>query len=148
MKNSKSQSVEEIQIRNLIDKKVKAIQEKNIDEALASYASDVVSFDVVEPLLYEGIDEVRARLTNWFSTFNGSIDYEVKDLKIEANDKTAFCYCLNHVSALRNDGEKLDMWWRETTCYQKIKDQWTITHAHSSVPFDPATGNASLNLKP
>jgi hypothetical protein len=42
----------------------------------------------------------------------------------------------------------LDMFWRETLCWQKIKGEWMIMAAHSSVPFDAATGMASTGLKP
>jgi ketosteroid isomerase-like protein len=40
------------------------------------------------------------------------------------------------------------MCWRATVCYRKIYGSWMVTHEHNSVPFDPQTGKASLNLEP
>jgi ketosteroid isomerase-like protein len=40
------------------------------------------------------------------------------------------------------------MWVRATTCYRKLDGMWTIVHEHQSVPFDPNTGAASLDLEP
>jgi hypothetical protein len=40
------------------------------------------------------------------------------------------------------------MYWRETLNWQKTDGTWKIRHTHSSVPFDPATGMASTQLKP
>jgi ketosteroid isomerase-like protein len=46
------------------------------------------------------------------------------------------------------DGKRLEMWWRSTVCYQRIEGRWMVTHEHNSVPFDPQTGKASLDLRP
>jgi ketosteroid isomerase-like protein len=40
------------------------------------------------------------------------------------------------------------MWVRATTCYRKVDGAWKIVHEHQSVPFDPHTGAASLDLAP
>ena len=40
------------------------------------------------------------------------------------------------------------MWIRATLCYRKIDGKWMVTHEHVSVPFDPESGQASLDLKP
>lgn len=84
----------------------------------------------------------------WFSSFQGPIGYEMRDLSITTGDGVAFCHSLNRVSATRTDGKKLDMWWRATVCYCKIDGKWMITYEHSSVPFDVESGKASLDLKP
>jgi ketosteroid isomerase-like protein len=135
-------------IRNLIELQINAVRNKNIDQALIHYHNDVLSFDVVDPLQFKGIDAIRKRLEEWFSTFNGPIENEIAELKIEVSENIAFCSRLNHVHAVKIDGEKLDMWWRETTCFKRIDGQWMITHVHSSVPFNPQDGQASTGLNP
>jgi len=139
---------DEVQISALIVDKIKAVRAKDIDGAMSSYAPDVLSFDVVNPLQYKGADSIRKRLMEWFSSFQGSIGLEIRDLSITTGDGVAFSHCLNHVSATTKAGGKLDMWWRETACYRKINGMWLITHQHSSVPFDVESGKASLELKP
>ena len=40
------------------------------------------------------------------------------------------------------------MWVRTTVCFLKIEDRWMVTHEHTSSPFSPETGRASMDLKP
>jgi len=74
--------------------------------------------------------------------------YEIRDLSITAGDDMAFCHCLNRVTGTMTNGQKIDMWWRATLCLRKTGGKWTIAHEHASVPFDPQSGKASLDLKP
>jgi ketosteroid isomerase-like protein len=46
------------------------------------------------------------------------------------------------------DGTQVGMWVRSTICLQKFGDGWTVTHEHTSVPFDGTTGAAALDLQP
>lgn len=136
------------QIHALIDSQVNAIRLKDTDGALAGYSPDVISFDVIDPLQYSGLDSIRKRLEQWFSTLGDSIGFEICELNITAADTAAFSHGLCHVSAVTLAGGKLDMWWRQTVCYRKINGNWMIAHVHSSVPFNTETGKASLDLKP
>jgi len=112
------------------------------------YAEDLLSFDVVDPLEYSGTDSVKQRMESWFSSFEGSIGINIRDLNITVAGNVAFCHCLRNVDATNINGNKLNMWWRETTCFRKIESKWLITHRHSSVPFNTENGQASMNLKP
>jgi uncharacterized protein (TIGR02246 family) len=145
---TEKKALDDVQIRGLIDDKSNAVRNKDIDGAMSNYAPDVLSFDVVDPLQYAGSQAIRKRLEEWFSSFEGSIGLEIRDLNITMSETVAFSHCLNHVSATTTTGEELDMWWRETACYRKLEGKWWITHQHSSVPFDVKSGKASLDLKP
>jgi len=145
---TENKALDEVQIGALIEAKIKAVRGKDIDGAIANYAPDVLSFDVVNALQYFGSDAVRKRLEEWFSSFQCSIGLEIRDLNITSGGGVAFSHSLNHVSATTKGGKKLDMWWRETACYRKIDGKWLITHQHNSVPFDAETGRASLELRP
>ena len=48
-------------VRELIDRRVAAVQAKDIDGVMASYAPDVLMFDVVAPLRYTRSDTIRQR---------------------------------------------------------------------------------------
>ena len=39
-------------------------------------------------------------------------------------------------------------WFREAFGYGRSGGRWVVTHQHSSVPFDMASGKASLGLEP
>jgi ketosteroid isomerase-like protein len=138
------------QIQNLIAAQSKAIKSKDVDAATKNYATDVLLFDIIGPLQYKGADSVKKRLAEWFSTFdeNANPSFETVDLTINADSHLAFSYGFNHISTLLKSGDKLDMFWRETLCWEKKGDQWQIVAAHSSVPFDVESGNGQTGLKP
>jgi ketosteroid isomerase-like protein len=139
---------EEAEILTLIEARTNAVRAKDVTGATAHVAPNVVSFDVVNPLRYDGVEEVRKRAADWFSSFDGELGFDVSDLNIVVGNGVAFSHSLNRVNATRTDGSKLSMCWRATVCYRKIYGSWMVTHEHNSVPFDPQTGKASLNLEP
>ena len=148
MTTANKKVTDEAQIRELIEDRIRAIRAKDVDAATSQVATDILTFDVVNPLRSIGSDASRKRAEEWFSSFEGPIGYEIRDLSITTGDDVAFSHGLNRVSATKADGMKLDMWWRATVCYRKIDGSWRITHEHNSVPFDIESGKASLDLKP
>ena len=136
------------EIRRLVDRRVEAVRYKDVSGAASMVASDFVLFDVVNPLQATGPDASRRRAEEWFATFEGPIDYEIRDLRISASGDVGFSHGVNHVSAKTTDGTRLDMWWRGTVCYRKIDGSWLATHEHNSVPFNKTNGKAPLDLKP
>ena len=148
MTKENNNGTDEAQIRKLMDDQVSAVREKDVNRSLSNYSPNILSFDVVNPLQKTGLEARKKRAEEWFSTFQGPIGYELRDLSITASDDVAFCHSLNRVNGTLKDGGVLDMWWRATVCYRKIGGEWTVTHEHNSVPFDVETGKASLDLKP
>lgn len=140
--------VAEAEVRALIDALVAACRAKDAGALMACYAPTVLAFDLITPLRYEGADQVRKRAGEWFASFQGPIEFEIRDLEILAGADVAFAYGLHHVIGTMNDGRKVDMWWRATLCCGKVKGHFVITHEHSSVPFDMETGQAMTGLQP
>jgi uncharacterized protein (TIGR02246 family) len=138
----------EAQIRKLIDDRARAIHDKDISGLIAHYAPDIVEFDAVNPLQYRGLDGPRKRSEEWFSAYDGPINYEVRDLNITAGNEVAFCHFLYRISGTMKNGSKVDMWLRATLGLRKIDGKWLVTHEHSSVPFEMESGKAALTLKP
>jgi uncharacterized protein (TIGR02246 family) len=146
IRNSKTS--DEAQIRAAIDAWATAVRAKDVDGAMAGYAPDVLTFDVVSPLRYFGRDAGRKRTEEWFSSWQGPINCEIRDLSIATGDDVAFSHHLSRFSGTKTDGGKIDMWVRATLCFRKIDSKWMVTHQHLSVPFDPESGQVALNLKP
>jgi uncharacterized protein (TIGR02246 family) len=136
------------EIRQLVDDFAAAVRTQNVDALMSNFAPDVLTFDVVGPLQAIGTDAARKRTEEWFASFEGPIGYQIRDLTITATDDIAFCHSLNQVSAMRTDGQKLEMWWRATLGFRRIDGSWLITHQHNSVPFDGESGKASIDLAP
>ena len=141
-------AADELRIRKLMDEWVQALRTKDLEAIVSRQAPDVLSFDVVNPLQYVGIDETRRRAEAWLSSFQGPVGLEMRDLRVSVGDDVAFAHSLNRVSGRMANGGEIDMWLRSTMGLRKIDGTWTVTHQHSSVPFDGETGKASLDLKP
>ena len=138
----------EREIHAIMDNLANAIRAKDVDALMAHYAPDVLTFDLLPPLQYQGADAIRKRVSEWFSSFQGPIGLEMRNLNITAGDDVAFCSSLNGSTGTNKDGTKIEMWWRATNGFRKIGGKWIVTHGHSSEPFDSKSGKALLELKP
>ena len=141
-------AADEAEIRRRIDGLVEAIRAADLEGVKAIYAPDIVSFDVVPPLQHLGAE---AQWKNWedvFTAYRHPIGYEVRDFTITVGDDLAFAHSLNRISGTLRNGKRIAYWVRWTPCFRKIDGQWLIVHHQASVPFDPGTGRAALDLEP
>ena len=141
-----SKATNEASIRKLINERVKAVNDKDINVLLSNYAPDILFFDVIKPLQYTDSDPVRKCAEQWLFSFQGPIGYQIRDLEITIGNNGAFCHFLDRVSGTLIDGGKINMWVRATVYFRQIDSKWMIMHEHQSVPFDVETGRASLDL--
>ena len=140
--------VAEQQLRDLIDERVRAVQTKDPEPLAARHADDVVTFDVLPPLLRRGPGPIVAKTQEWFDGYSSPIGYRVAELDVRSDGTLGFCSFVYNVTGTLQSGDEVDMWVRATLCCQKIDDTWRIVHDHESVPFDPATGQAVIGLAP
>ncbi len=138
----------EAEIRAIMHERIDAVRDKNAAKLVAHHAPGVLSYDLLEPLQYRGIDAVRQRGQTWFDGYDGPIVYEIVGLQVVAAFDVAFCYGLHRVSGTTKGGRKIDMHWRATQGFQRIDGAWRIVHEHASIPFDMNTGKVSFELKP
>lgn len=143
-----SKAINEAEILELMNNRVKAVNAKDIDRLMLNYAPDVLSFDAINQLHLTGSNAIRKRAEEWFSLYQGDIGCELRDLHIRTGDNVAFCHCLNRISGTTTDGNQVNMWVRTTVCFSKIDGKWMIMHEHTSVPFDVKSGKAMLNAMP
>jgi ketosteroid isomerase-like protein len=138
----------EAEIHQIVTGWTTALYEKDVDARTAGYDTDVVIFDVIDPLQHHGLESVRRRLADWLSSFQGPVGCEVRDLHVVAGDDVAFCHSLNRFSGTTTNGDPLNMWVRFTVGFHKVDGAWTVVHEHASVPFNPGTGRASTTIEP
>ncbi|WP_269714555.1 YybH family protein [Caulobacter sp. NIBR2454] len=143
-------SPDEADIRALIEARSQAIRDKDADRALATYAGQVVSYDLAPPLAMTGdVEGAREGLTAWFGTWEGAIGYEVRDLAVDRSDHLALAYGFLRIFGLKTDGERPSVWTRMTLGLRKIDGSWRIHHEHVSTPFYmDGSGKAALDLEP
>lgn len=141
---------EEAQIRALRNELTSAIEAKDVERVLNCFADEPVMFILSPPLQFKGEEGPGSNgIREWFKTFAGRIGYEVRDLEISAGSDVAFGYCLIRISGERTNGERTDMWVRETLGFRKVGGQWRIAHQHQSVPMlMDGSNRAAVDLKP
>lgn len=148
MATERHPSTNEAQIRALLEERVQAVHEKDVETLVSAALPDIVSFDALPPLQRIGAEAVRARAAEWLGWYDGPVGYDIRDLHITAGDDTAFASYLYRVTGTMTNGSKVDMWVRSTMGLQKRDGQWAIAHEHTSVPFDAESGQAALDLAP
>jgi ketosteroid isomerase-like protein len=61
----------------------------------------------------------------------------------------ASCFTLVRTTGVKSGGHKVDMWFRATSLFKRVKSEWKICHMHNSVPFAmDGSEHALLTLKP
>ena len=139
---------EETQVHRLFDQWQAAIHDHDLDRLMSLYEPDIVSYDMMPPLQYNGIDAYRKNWQMGFDCMASAVQFEMQDLHLTVGDEVAYAHWLNHMSGTDTDGQPFDNWVRWTTCLRKIDGRWLISHEHVSVPMDMETGKALADLKP
>ncbi|MEV3927765.1 YybH family protein [Actinomadura coerulea] len=123
------------EIRALLDSRVDACQTKDIDRLMSLYASDIVYYDVVPPLRFMGLDEVRSNFLRWFDEYEGPIDLETHELNIAMSEDIASVHMLHLDSGTRKGSlPQGSVWLRSTVCCRRSSGKWVIMHEHISLP--------------
>jgi uncharacterized protein (TIGR02246 family) len=141
-------SAEETQIRKRLDDWTTAFRRKDIDAVMLVFAPEAVAFDLVPPLQYRGRDTYRKQWERLFASYEGPIDYEIRELSITAEHDVAFSHSLNRIGGTLTNGKKAAFWIRMTACWRKVGGQWLIAHEHVSVPVDLEKDRPVLDLSP
>src|SRR4051812_47668216 len=132
--HGKSASSVEAVLRHRIDELARAIGDKDLDRLMAFYSSEVVAFDIRPPLETRGAESYRQNFEQWFASFEGSISFELKNLRVAPGESTAFCHYLSLIVGAKPAGQKVGYWVRGTTCFERRDGEWLVTHEHISMP--------------
>jgi len=130
-----SKTVDETKIRNLIDERADALRNKDARGVISHVAEDFVQFSLAPPLI--ATDANVKGFEAWFATWQGQLGC------------IAFSHSLNRMTGTKTDGQKVDLWFRQTLCFRTINGTWAIVHEHESVPFYmDGSFRAAIDLKP
>ncbi len=133
-------ALDEASIRERIGRLAGSIRAMDLEGVMSNYATDIVSFDVQQPLRKVGAAGKRQNWVEAFTVFQPPLDYEVRDLSIMVGDNVAFAYSLNRLAGILKNGTSSGPWVRSTLCFRKIDGNWLIAHDHGSLPVDVQTG--------
>ncbi|NEK58734.1 DUF4440 domain-containing protein [Geodermatophilus sabuli] len=128
---------EEQQVREVVEGRSHAIEQRDADRLAGCYAPDVVVFDLAPPLRQPAaqvLDPASHRA--WFATFEPGIEYGTRDLTVTVGGDVAVAHGLARLAATpRGSAEGFAMWFRLTLCLRRTDGGWLITHEHVSTPF-------------
>jgi PhnB protein len=133
-------------IRAAIDSALAALRAKDARGVMTHQLPDTATYSLAPPLL---TTETAEGLQHWFDTWRGPIGWELADLEIVADGDVAFAYGLAHMTGTKTDGERPDLWFRQTFGLRRIGGEWKLVHQHHSVPFYmDGSFRAAVDLKP
>ncbi|MBV8771423.1 MAG: nuclear transport factor 2 family protein [Deltaproteobacteria bacterium] len=134
------------EITNLEHKCIAATSTEQ-DAALGCFdENDIVLYDFVPPLEYSGAKAVRGDLDNFFNNAK-NVKGEFLELQVVTDGKLGVARSIQHFTWTSKDGKPMEGTFRVTDVLHKTEGKWKIFHTHVSVPVDPNTGKAEMNLK-
>jgi uncharacterized protein (TIGR02246 family) len=141
-------SLAKAQIRQLINEFSTAVMARDLDRMLASYAADAVIFDATPARLSIGPEQYRTHWQQFFDMLDGPVRHETRDLTVIADGDLAVAHALAHTAATQTNGKRMEMWFRVSLAFRNVDGRWLVTHEHSSVPFEPQSMRAAVDLRP
>lgn len=125
-----------------------AVRDKDIDAIMAHYAPNIVAFDAIAALQYKGIEAYRQHWEACMTMCQGPLSFELHEVAISADERTAFSHALVNCGGTNDKGELESGWTRMTAGYRRADGRWLVVHEHFSAPFDMASGKAMFDLAP
>jgi len=146
----KNEKQDVARIEAVLDEFANALRKRDAAAAVAVYTDDAVAYDLAPPLRIESRQlHDPAYIQAWFDTWAGPIESQARDLTIRVDGDVAYAYGLRHMTGIKSDGQRVDLWFRATACLLRQNGDWKIAHAHNSVPFAmDGSSRALLDLKP
>ena len=108
--------------------------------------NDIVLYDFIPPLEYKGDKAVRGDLDNFFNNAK-DVKGEFVELQVVSDGKLGVARSIQHFTWTSKDGKPMEATLRVTDVLHKTSSGWKIFHTHVSVPVNPETGKAEMNLK-
>jgi len=135
--------------QEIIDLEHKCIAATSTDQAASLGCfdeNDIVLYDFIPPLKYAGSKAVRGDLDNFFNNAK-DVKGEFVELQIVTDGKLGVARSIQHFTWTSKDGKPMEATLRVTDVLHKTGGKWKVFHTHVSVPVNPDTGKAEMNLK-
>ncbi|HET9251586.1 MAG TPA: nuclear transport factor 2 family protein [Candidatus Eisenbacteria bacterium] len=139
---------EEAAIRSEMEAIADAVRAKDVDAFLSRCSPEIVVYDLLPPLEHVGMAAVRRNWADALGRFQGSADFEVRDLDIAVDGDVAFCRTLARFGGMLKSGTRVHTWLRSTFGFRRTNGRWKIVHQHASVPIDMKSGMGLTGLEP
>lgn len=128
------------------DTEHKIIAATSTDEVMKYYdKNDIDLYDFVPPLQYEGATAVHGDLDNFFNNAK-DVKGNFVVLVVETGGTMGMARSIQHFTWTDAAGKQQEATLRVTDVFRKEDGKWKVIHSHVSVPVDPKTGQAQMNL--
>jgi ketosteroid isomerase-like protein len=134
--NPASSRQDEDQVRDLLEQWARATREGRQAEVFENHASDVLIYDVLPPMKYEGAAAYRRSWDEWQPDTQGEGQFAFQDLSIICGTDVAFAHGFIQCGGTLLDGTAFEDLIRATFCLRKIGEAWKVVHQHMSKPFE------------
>ena len=126
---------DEVEIRDLIERWVKAVHAGDIHGVLVDHAHDIVMFDVPPPPNgVRGIDAYRDSWPPFFKWQAQGAAFELVELSVTAGTDVAFAHALLRCGMPEELLKAPDNRLRLTIGLRKENGRWLVVHEHHSFP--------------
>src|SRR4030095_1451928 len=91
---------------------------KDIERTMAPIADEIVSFEHIAPLEYEGKKAVRAVCQQGFDAMRGELRWDMPKLHVVVRGDMAITWGLNRMVAQEPGAPRVELWSRGTRIFQ------------------------------
>jgi len=131
---TKEQSVDEAEVRALIERWSKAVRDQDRAEIRKDHDVDILMFDVPPPFQSRGIDAYMATWETFFSSSEMPVMFNFTDVEVTAGVDVAFATAVGHCVNIDKSGQREPLQFRLTMGLRKMEGRWRIMHEHHSLP--------------
>jgi ketosteroid isomerase-like protein len=128
----------EEQIRQLLEEWATATRRGAQADVLRNHEPEVVIYDVLPPMKYEGAEAYRESWDHWQPTTEGEFHFDLHDLAITAGEAVAFAHGFIRCAGITVSGREFEDWVRATFCLRRHGARWRVAHHHISMPRSTA----------
>jgi ketosteroid isomerase-like protein len=128
-------TTDETQVRDLLQQWATATQRGQRNDVLANHLADVLIYDVLAPMKYEGVAAYRKSWDDWQPDTQGEGQFELQDLAVTAGADVAFAHGFIKCGGVLPNGKRFEDLVRATFCLRKENASWKIAHQHISKPI-------------
>jgi ketosteroid isomerase-like protein len=127
-------------IRQILEGWAETTRKGQLDRILNNHDKDVLIYDVLPPMKYEGTEAYRRSWDEWHPDTAGEGQFELQDLSITTGEDLAYAHGFIQCGGTAPDGRVFSDSVRATFCLRKSGGTWKIRHQHISKPLDRQSG--------
>ena len=128
-------TADEAQVRLLLQQWAAATRKGQRNDVLANHLPDVLIYDVLAPMKYEGAAVYRQSWDDWQPDTQGEGQFELQDLSVTVGGDVAFAHCFIKCGGALPNGKRFEDLVRATFCLRKESGSWKVAHQHNSKPI-------------